>query len=101
MTISENDIDNLRHMVGAGAEVKRRDRGYRNYYNTYTGDPEMQRLVEQGLAVHGRNVPGNSVNYHATRLGCLAAGLSEAEIRRAMPEPSPTGRSTAPADAPL
>lgn len=43
----------------------------------------MQRLVAAGLATAGR--AANEMTYfHATRLGCKAAGLDGAGIKRAM-----------------
>lgn len=85
MNIREEDVNNLRHMVGADA--KQRDRGYRNYYGTNRDDPEMARLVEQGLAVfsHASHPDiGGMVYFKATRLGCLVAGLNEAQTKRAL-----------------
>jgi hypothetical protein len=43
----------------------------------------MQRLVAAGLATTGR-MTGDMTYFHATRLGCKAAGLDGAGIKRAM-----------------
>jgi len=84
MTITEDDIDTLRHMVGANGKAK--DRGYRNYFATDASDPQMARLIEQGLATAGRRqhkAMGGMAYFHATRLGCKVAGLTEKETDRA------------------
>lgn len=76
------DLDKLRHAVGATAR-KRSDWGYRNYYNTVADNAAWLRLVALGLAVKGRIVPGGSTNFHATRDGCRAIGMTSKEVARA------------------
>ena len=59
--------------------------GWRNYFAAGSGQQHeaMQRLVADGLATAGR--AANEMTYfHATRLGCKAAGLDGAGIKRAM-----------------
>lgn len=78
--ITEADVDNLRHMVGAGE--KPRDRGYRNYFAACASNTsEMDRLVEQGLATRGP-ARGDLVYFYATRLGAKVAGLDTKQIER-------------------
>lgn len=76
------DMDNLRHMLGMASNIKPRDYGFRNYYNTSDGGPDndsMHRLVAMGLVVAGRP------NYfHATEAGCKAVGMNAKQIKRAL-----------------
>lgn len=73
------DLENLHHMLGIGAHIKRRQWGYRNHYAPGADDIEsMERLVKYGLAVRGRAY-NNMHYYHATLAGCIVAGLSVAK----------------------
>jgi len=83
--IMPGDLTKLQHMLGA-VEGKPKNRwGYRNYFAAGSGQQHeaMQRLVVAGLATAGR-VANEMTYFHATRLGCRAAGLDGAGIRRAM-----------------
>jgi hypothetical protein len=83
--IMPGDLAKLQHMVGV-VEGKPKNRwGYRNYFAAGSGQQHeaMQRLVVADLATAGRTA--NEMTYfHATRLGCKAAGLDAAGIKRAM-----------------
>lgn len=84
-TITEEDVLTLRHMVGADARPS--ERGFRNYYAACREQaPVMARLVVQGLVVQSELpvVNGGYVYFHATRLGCVVAGLDENMIKRAL-----------------
>lgn len=71
------DMDNLRHMLGAEERYKKRDWGFRNRYNSHEGDESMERLIANYLVVRGETInDGKSVMYYATFAGCLRAGLS-------------------------
>ena len=76
------DMDNLRHMLGMASNIKPRDYGFRNYYNTSDGGPDndsMRRLESMGLVRAGRP------NYfHATEAGCKAVGMNAKQIKRAL-----------------
>lgn len=83
--ITEDDVDTLRHMVGATA--KARDRGYRNYFATDANHPQMLRLIEQGLVTPPSKASaamGGMCYFRATKLGCKVAGLTDKEIDRAL-----------------
>lgn len=74
------DFDNLRHMLGATG--KPRDFGFRNYYNTSDGGPDvesMKRLQAMGLIV-----PGRPNYWHATEKACRVLGFNEKQIKRAL-----------------
>lgn len=77
------DVENLRHMLGATYPNKQREWGYRNYYCANLGDKSMERLEQAGLVIKGR-VSGDQAYYHATELGCKTAGLDARQIRRAL-----------------
>jgi hypothetical protein len=76
------DMDNLRHMLGARSTDSKRDWGYRNYYCANVGDESMARLAAQGLVRQGRTLP-DQVYWHATEAGCKAIGLSDKFIQKA------------------
>lgn len=82
--ISEADMDNLRHMLGIGSHIKKRQWGYRNHFAP--GGPDiqsMERLAEAGLVRKGQPYQETHF-YHATEAGCVAAGLKPHQIRKAM-----------------
>jgi hypothetical protein len=83
--IMPGDFAKLQHMLGAVQGKSKNRWGYRNYFAAGSGQQHeaMQRLVAAGLATSGR--AANEMTYfHATRLGCKAAGLDGAGIKRAM-----------------
>ena len=83
--ILPGDFAKLQHMLGAVAGRPKYHCGLRNYFAAGGGQQHeaMQRLVAAGLATAGR--AANEMTYfHATRLGCKAAGLDGAGIKRAM-----------------
>lgn len=84
--IMPGDFAKLQHMLGAVKQYPKSKWGWRNYYcaNTSGAAREaMQRLISAGLATAGHE--SDTLTYfHATRLGCKAAGLDAAGIKRAM-----------------
>ena len=84
--ILPGDFAKLQHMLGAVPERRKYHWGLRNYYcaNISGAAREaMQRLVDAGLAMAGHESETQAY-FHATRLGCKAAGLDCAGIKRAM-----------------
>lgn len=83
--IMPGDLAKLQHMLGAGKQYPKCKWGWRNYFAAGSGQQHeaMQRLVAAGLAMAGRLV-GDMTYFYATRLGCKAAGLDAAGIKRAM-----------------
>jgi hypothetical protein len=83
--IMPGDLAKLQHMLGAGEQYPKCKWGWRNYFAAGSGQQHeaMQRLVAAGLATAGRLV-GDMTYFYATRLGCKAAGLDAACIKRAM-----------------
>src|SRR5471032_902955 len=82
--ILPGDFAKLQHMLGAVQHYPKYKWGWRNYFAAGSGRQHeaMQRLVAAGLATAGR--AANEMTYfHATRLGCKAAGLDGAGIKRA------------------
>ncbi|MDN2710632.1 hypothetical protein O0880_14500 [Janthinobacterium sp. SUN118] len=87
--ILPSDFAKLQHMLGAVKQYPKSKWGWRNYFAAGSGQQleSMQRLVAAGLATVGR--AANEMTYfHATGLGCRAAGLDGAGIKRAMEDES-------------
>lgn len=75
------DMETLRHMLGVGEHIHKRDWGYRNYYNAeegHDGMPSLLRLEGNGLIVRGHHG-----YWHATESGCKAIGLTAKQINKA------------------
>ena len=87
--IMPGDLAKLQHMLGAVQQYPKTKWGWRNYFAAGSGQQHeaMQRLVAAGLATAGR-VTGDMTYFHSTRLGCRAAGLDGAGIKRAMGDAS-------------
>nr|WP_314632148.1 hypothetical protein [uncultured Janthinobacterium sp.] len=85
VAIMPGDLAKLQHMLGAGKQYPKCKWGWRNYFAAGSGQQHeaMQRLVAAGLAMAGHLV-GDMTYFYATRLGCKAAGLDAAGIKRAM-----------------
>ncbi|MGK5071024.1 hypothetical protein [Janthinobacterium sp. RT4P48] len=83
--IMPGDLAKLQHMLGAVQQYPKSKWGWRNYFAAGSGQQHeaMQRLVVAGLATAGRAC-GDMTYFYATRLGCKAAGLDAAGIKRAM-----------------
>ena len=83
--IMPGDFAKLQHMLGAVQQYPKSKWGWRNYFAAGSGQQHeaMQRLVDAGLAMTGRAANGMTY-FHATRLGCRAAGLDGAGIKRAV-----------------
>lgn len=83
--IMPGDLAKLQHMLGALEHVAKKRWGWRNYFaaGSCPQHEAMQRLVAAGLARASR-ADGDTIYFYATRLGCKAAGLDAAGIKRAM-----------------
>ncbi len=82
--VNDIDMDNLRHMLGAGPHTKKSKWGYRNFFApTSAYIQSMERLEEAGFVRKGRPFLDNHY-YHATEAGCAAAGLKPYQVRRAL-----------------
>lgn len=80
------DLDNLRHMLGARSDNRKHDWGYRNHYCASTnsdGHASMKRLESLGYVRQGRSDLINTF-YHATEAGCRAIGFTQKQIGRAL-----------------
>lgn len=88
--IMPGDFAKLQHMLGAVKQYPKSKWGWRNYYCANISGAAweaMQRLVDAGLVTAGHESDTNAY-FHATRLGCKAAGLDGAGIKRAMEDAS-------------
>jgi hypothetical protein len=85
MSVTTEDMDKLRHMLGAiPGRYPKNKWGWRNYYCAGSADNEhMQRLVAAGYTTQGHTQNNGSTYFHATEAGCKAAGLDRAGIKRA------------------
>ena len=83
--IMPGDFAKLQHMLGAVEHYPKSKWGWRNYFaaGSCQQHEAMQRLVAAGLATAGR-LAGDMTYFYATRLGCKAAGLDGAGIKRAV-----------------
>ncbi len=82
-TINDSDMENLRHMLGIGSHIKKRQWGYRNHFAPGGADIQsMERLEFSGLVRKGRAYEETHY-YHATEAGCVAAGLKPYQVRKA------------------
>lgn len=83
MSITADDLDNLRHALGVAPERKRKLWGFRNYFVTTPTDPSFARLVEAGFAkLRGSINDGGDAVFGATHEGCRAVGMTDAEIEK-------------------
>jgi predicted mannosyl-3-phosphoglycerate phosphatase (HAD superfamily) len=76
-----DDMNNLRHMLGVGSHIPKRDWGYRNYFNAGPGHhdmPSLERLVAAGLVEQFR-----TEYFRATDAGMRAIGLTAKQIEKA------------------
>ncbi len=85
--INANDLDSLRHMLGAvPGRYTAKQWGFRNYYaacNTGDSLESMRRLEAAGFVCEG--IATKSITYfHATEEGCKAVGMNKVQIKRAM-----------------
>lgn len=85
MTLTEEQIDTLRHMVGAQKHIKKRNWGFRNHFCSTPGsddDKMLAELAELALVIPGARGANNY--WHCTREGCEVAGLNYAQQQRAL-----------------
>lgn len=87
MTVTADDLNSLRHMLGVDARrYTQKQWGFRNYYASSVSDePAMRRLETAGFVRQGRPYD-ESFYFHATEEGCRAVGMNKAQIKRAMGE---------------
>lgn len=89
MSDERDDLELVRHMLGVGSHIKKRDWGYRNYFAASDGGSDreaLHRLVARGLVVLGRKASpemGGHSYFHATEAGMDAIGLTSAQKRKA------------------
>lgn len=84
--VSEVAWEKLKHMLGAGSHISRRDWGYRNYYaasKDSTSEAELRKLIPLGLVEEGQSTE-NMVYFHATETGCKVVGLDAKQTHRAL-----------------
>lgn len=88
--IQPGDMAKLQHMPGAVKRYPKSKWGWRNYFCASASGAAreaMQRLTDAGLTTLGHESETQAY-FHATRLGCKAAGLDGAGIKRAMEDES-------------
>lgn len=82
--ISAEDLGNLRHMLGIGQHIPKRQWGFRNYYASSVSDmPSMMRLEAAGFIRRGQPYE-DAYYFHATESGCRAAGLNAKQLQKAL-----------------
>lgn len=85
-TLEEDDINNLKWMLGASNDSPKKKHGTRNMFSaaTATQKKSMSKLLEIGL-VSVFEQTENITYYQATHAGCAAINLHRAAILRAIP----------------
>lgn len=84
-SLTPEQLDDLRHMLGVGKHIRKRDWGFRNYFNSTPDSPDDKRMAllhDMGYVVPGAR--GSSNYWHCTALACMAVGLTEAQTKRAL-----------------
>jgi len=80
--------DHLRHMLGAGFDRKKKQKGYRNHFCAGIGSKDHGDMLEMeklGLVTKGSVLnEGRDQYFHATLAGCRAVELHKAGITRAL-----------------
>lgn len=85
-SLTADDLDNLRHMLGVSEMYKKNQWGFRNYYAcSKSSEKSMRRLEKLGFVRQGRSYE-DSFYFHATEEGCKAVGMNTVQIKRAMGE---------------
>lgn len=75
------DMKILRHTLGVGSHIHKRDWGHRNYFNAEPGHHAYSSLLR--LQASGLLKQGSRPDYfHATEAGCKAIGLTPAQIKK-------------------
>lgn len=83
--ITEDDISNLKHMLGATKPRPKRNWGFRNYFcagKSGSDFESMLRLEAAQLVTRGRE-DEHHIYFHCTKAGCEKAGLDEKQTARA------------------
>lgn len=94
MSITADDLDLLRHALGAEPERSRKSWGFRNYFCAGGPDAGWERLVAAGFARNCGAHGAGDIYYAATRDGCRAVGMTDREIARMEPQPVEAQRAT-------
>jgi hypothetical protein len=82
--MTKEDMDNLRHMLGAQPHIPKQQWGFRNFFLPGGIDVQsMERLEAAGLVSKGR-VYLDTYYYHATEAGCAAIRLNKRQTRDAL-----------------
>ena len=88
--VTQEDMDNLRHALGATKHISRKVWGFRRHFAAALGTPDhdsMLRLQDAGYMHLGRQDPDSSLAFFfATESGCKAAGLDSVQTARALEE---------------
>ncbi len=82
--ITAEDLCKLRNMLAAWPINPAKEWGYRNYYAAgKSSEPAMRRLESAGFVRQGAPYQ-DSFYFHATKEGCKAIGMNDAQIKHAM-----------------
>ncbi len=83
-----DDIDNLRHMLGADSRYKHSQWGFRNRFLAAPGPQiaSMERLVALGLVDRGRE-HDDGCCYRATEAGARIVGVTPRKLADLFPVP--------------
>ncbi len=86
--VTQEDLENLRHALGATKHISRKVWGFRRHFAASPGTPDhasMLRLVAAGFMIPGREDPESKLAFFfATESGCKALLFDVAQTSRAM-----------------
>lgn len=74
------DMDILRHTLGVGSHIPKRDWGYRNYFNAGDGHGDMPSLLR--LCASGLMRRVNPEYWMATEAGMRAIAMTAKQMKR-------------------
>ena len=82
MSINEEELQKLRHMLGIKKTTPKNRWGFRNYFAAGADDIPSMRKLESAGYVFDDGIIGHYRVYRATLLGCETAGLPEDKIAK-------------------
>jgi hypothetical protein len=85
--LNEQDLNNLKHMLGATEHTRKKDWGYRNRFMAGGNDiASMERLKENELVrrINANTSIFSDPAYIATEKGCKHLGFNKKQIANAM-----------------
>jgi hypothetical protein len=80
--LTNDDMNNLRHMLGIAVHIQKKKWGYRNRFAPAGANIQSMERLEMAGFVHKGNPYGDSYYFHATAEGCAAVGFTPIQTKR-------------------